>query len=301
MFSPPALKFALAFALLPLACAGAEDAPDKAGWKLKAWNVNMELVSTSDPSNPNGQRKMDAGLKLIPESNQQYDASKWLRDAGVATPDGARVIFDAKSFTLVMFAPPEAIESACGLFGDGSGEGSGVDIQIEAALVECALPRSTRFDGWNYPELRKAAGTTWKELEHLTLRTRSGQRAVAETVARNPKSKGTVKPAANETFVPMKDGDRGLQFEVEPVLGPDGYTYNLELDARHHGALGTDGPVLDARVLTAVIAWDGYWTVVTMWSAASAKDPGALSRRVALVVRPRVVNAGGWPVDPDKK
>jgi hypothetical protein len=260
MSSRALLKIALLLALLVPALVSAEETLQRPGWSLRVWRTPSDLLGGK--------------AQPLPGSDGQFDAVEFLRAVGATIPEGARAIFDKTSMTLLLFAPDEAVELVETLLGTGRDD-EPCDLLFEVSLVECALPRGLSPVGMSYEDLRKGAGASWRERERVATRANTGQ-----------------------TF--LVERGRDFAVELEPILGPDGVTFEITLDAQHRGPLSAEGRKFNAHVRTSLKVPDGEPAVAKTWSVGSAKKGPALQRWVALIVRPRWVNSGGWPKKPLK-
>lgn len=100
-----------------------------------------------------------------------------------------------------------------------------------------------------------------------------------------PLPSATVKPDAAHTFVIPKELE-GVGLTVTPVIGPDGYTIDLNISA-------SSTPPADAagKVKTAVMIWDGQ--TVVLGGLKSEDDKGKHSRLIFITAR--IIDPAGQP------
>jgi len=226
----------------------------------------------------------------------RYDVREPLsKVAEVDFPPGAIAIYDERAFTLIVVAPEE-IAQRTETFANFCGGGGPTQVRVVATLAEFETDRLSKTRDVPYDRLRSIAGNTWREVEQLTITSKSGQRAVArQRYGDEPREKRPPQELGEWT-PPLAPGESGAAIEVEPVIGPDGQTVDLNVVWHRRFGQGADAEQLEATTSTVVTS--GVPAVVSLWPAGGKGRPPANRpiRSLALVLRAEILNAEGVPV-----
>jgi hypothetical protein len=173
---------------------------------------------------------------------------------------------------------------------------------------------------WEALRAEVAAGRG-RVVEVAAIETKSGQRCTVESGVEYARVKGSLKAQ-----VPEAKADQGLMaeltgkverlpvglsWEIDPVLGADGYTIDVNMAVKRQsrrpeerfegpvaaeGMVRVDAPAVDfhpMELTTAFTTQDGMWRMIGTWQPVGAD--GKLSQEVmqAVFVRASVVTVGG--------
>jgi hypothetical protein len=128
-----------------------------------------------------------SGIKVLPafanqpRGSRQFDVSGFLADSGVDFPTGSSAIYYERTGGLIIVAPKASIEVAETLLRPmiPLDLGSPLEIRIEATLVRFRVDAGVVIRDLPYARLRSLAGKSWRELDRMSITTKSGQRAYA--------------------------------------------------------------------------------------------------------------------------
>jgi hypothetical protein len=225
----------------------------------------------------------------------RYDLREGLIEAtGIEFPEGALAVYDEAGSTLAMLAPDELITLVEML----GAPGGVVDYQVRvtAALAEFEIERPDKVRQLPYSRLRSVAGNSWRETEELTITSRSGQRAVArQRYGGEPRKERPPQELGNWT-PPLAAGEAGVAIAVEPVVGADGRT--IDLNCEWHRRLGKGENSEQFETTSTVKVVSGGTVVAAVWPAFG--EGGAIKkgrvRSLALILRADILNTNGVPI-----
>ncbi len=260
-----------------------------------------------------------------------------LKAEGIPFPEGSSATFDkvTSSMTVVnlpanMIKVEEFIDSLSG--------GSPAVIQFHLHVLEAngavvrklgreSLAMTDHLGAWEAMQAEIAAGRG-RLVAVAAIETKSGQRSIVESgrsyawakanlTAQAPEAKGekgtvlvTGMPVA-ELVGTIEREPLGLQWEIDPVLGADRVTIDVNTSVRRHseaprerfeapvakeGGMTVDAPGVDFHPLeltTAFTTHDGMWRMIGTWQSVGADgnlDPAVMQ---AVFVRASVVTVGG--------
>jgi hypothetical protein len=309
-----------------------------AGMVMKKFRVppdflSMELMRDSAamaPADPFGPAEAEPTFMV------KMTAEAMLKAEGVPFPDGASATFNRETSTLTVVNLPDNVALVADLLGSVHRRRPAV-IQLHLHVVEAAgavvrkvgresLGVTDHRAAWAALQAEVAAGRG-RLVDLASIVTKSGQRSTAESgrsyawVAANlkaqvPEAKGD-KGSVAVTGLPVAELEAtveretvGLCWEVDPVLGADGETIDLNLSVRRYslepterfeapvaqeGVLSVDAPAVDFHPLeltTACTTHDGMWRMIGTWQPMG--PDGKLNPEVmqAVFVRAVVVRIG---------
>jgi len=183
------------------------------GWRLLVRRVPLSMMlappETSDVLMPYSSTRPGA---------RQLDVRANLRkNTGLRFSPGTYVSLDERGQCIVALAPKEEIEALESLLQASDLPVSPL-VRVHATLVEVALANAESFKGAAADSLRKAAGTTWREIRHWSALCASGRRIVAES------------KSGDDSASEADSADSiGSLLEIEPMVGPhDEISLNVE-------------------------------------------------------------------------
>lgn len=256
-----------------------------------------------------------------------------LKAQGIPFPEGSSATFDRKTSKLTVVNLPANMAKVEEYIGSHRSIRP-ANVQLHLHVVEAAsgVVRKLARESLTVTDHRAAWQTLQAEITAergrvvgvAAIETKSGQRCTAESgrsyawAAANlkpqvPEAKGekgavaaTALPTA-ELVATVEREPLGLRWEIDPVLGADGYTIDLNTSVRHHsqvpterfeapvareGVLTVDAPAVDFHPLELVTAFttqNGMWRMIGTWQPVGADgglDPDVMQ---AVFVRATVV------------
>lgn len=272
------------------------------GMKTKTYVVPADLLSLAGPSADTPTAPADPFAAAAPaadpfESHRGPTAQELLQGQGIGFPQGASAIFhrSAKRLTVTNTAPNldqvDAFIDSIRICQTTHGIALTLHlIQADGAtLRQIASDHATTSDQAEVLlalEKLIAEGKA-KSLQVLRLETRSGQRTTTEAglqwmMLENVKSDDQGSQSFHHQL-----RSAGTRFEVDPVMGPDGFTIDLDFDLEHHFALpairnneaekvpSIGSPAIDfhfAKVTTSVTMHSGMTKLIGLWKPEGAPE-----------------------------
>jgi hypothetical protein len=272
------------------------------GMKTKTYLVPADLLSLAGPSADTPTAPADpfaiaAGTRDPFESNRGATAQELLQAQGIMFPQGSSAIFhkSAKRLTVTNTTPNldqvDAFIDSIRICQTTHGIALTLHlIQADGAtLRQIASDHATTSDQAEVLlalEKLIAEGKA-KSLNVLRLETRSGQRTTTEagpqwTILESVKGDDR----GSQSFH-HQHRSAGTRFEVDPVMGPDGFTIDLNFDLEHHFALpairnneaekvpSIGSPAIDfhfAKVTTSITMFSGMTKLIGLWKPEGAPE-----------------------------
>jgi hypothetical protein len=253
-----------------------------------------------------------------------------LKAQGIPFPDGSSATFDKTTSTLTVVNLP-ANMAKVEEFIDSLSLRLPAHIQFRLHVVEAAsgvvrklgresLAVTDHRAAWEALQAEIAAGRG-RVVESAAIETKSGQRCTVESgrlyawananlkpqVLEAKEEKGALAVPIAELVATVEREPLGLHWEIDPVLGADGYTIDVNTSVRRHsqapterfdapvardGSLTVDAPAVDFHPLeltTAFTTQNGMWRMIGTWQPVGADgglDPDVMQ---AIFVRATVV------------
>lgn len=186
-------------------------------------------------------RKPAAGVRLILHTGNatQYDASGYLKNAGVAFPDGAVAVFEKETSLLVVHNTPANLEIVDEIVSPPMAvEG----LEVELSAVECTFPKGRNvLQAITYPEIQRLPAKSVKLVDRVSAVGKSGQRFVLHNRVAPATASGGPSAYENTEFAP---GETGTEAEVEAVMDANGMFFNLEIAYHLRTPAAPDGKTL---------------------------------------------------------
>ncbi|MEI8340138.1 MAG: hypothetical protein WCH43_01220 [Verrucomicrobiota bacterium] len=275
-----------------------KETTDPQKMETSVWRVPIQFFSSADPSNKNGLRKPLPGFHSKQNPNSiQYDASEFLKSQGVAFPPGSDAIYDESGGCLIVRNTREQLELISSLWSDGGVTNGPRNVLIDLSTFECDLPVNDNSDAAHrptYSDLLRLPKKNIKLLDRVNVVTKSGQRSTVNHL-KNPASNkppGTEfekdfnpKPSESNSF---HKGESGTLAEVEPQVGPDDTTIDVNLSYRFRTQSEGNG-ASEVSFATSVTSWDDYPVVLHV-----SPVQNHAGKYIVVVMTPQLINSGGW-------
>ena len=231
----------------------------------------------------------------------EWDFKPWLaQSVGIPLPPQAIAIYTESTGTFVCIAPEAELALIESLFG-GFHRGAGVSqLQIDATLVSLECPSSGDVRNLSYEELRKAAGKSWREVEHFRVMTNGGYQCLSRRSFGQspPEAKSTPQgDSPSRELVKLGKGETGCLIGVEPVIGPDGKT--IELNYGFHRRSGAGAKTSELEVAGKATIKEGAPSILNLWPQnieENPSSPNAHPRLLALVLQVAMIDQQGEPL-----
>jgi hypothetical protein len=308
MKSPPVL-WCLAF--LTMAALG--EAPDKGSKEPPAIPGIPGLESPPQPQEPHVkmwevQRGLKTGLggdpapEDVSDASELVDARPWLEANGIQFASDEESIFDQRLRVLVVKARDDTLQSidGFGLIKVTSKLKQQPTIQVEATLVEFSDPKPMQLAGEIPVEkLRQEAGDSWRILNPMQVRTKSGERSEAifktgsaeQTMVSSTPANPEVR--ADDAPLQFAEGESGATLFVEPMAGNNGEPFEVAIEYRYR-APGKPGWDWNTKT-AAAIRW-GKESIVQLDNVPRSGEPSEATRFRALILRGNVERRNDTPL-----
>lgn len=247
---------------------------------------------------------------------KRITALETLKEQGILFPDGSSAVFNPVTSQLIV-RNTRANHALVETFVDSIMVSAPKDIVLTIHLFEgdgtllrpLVAAAGNRAD--HHAELTRLLDLTKtgqiKPLGTLNLNTQSGQRATVEQVQEHTYVTGTEINDKGEPSVVQDMTPVGLRVEVDPVVGADGYTLdlNLALDydpappilhresfSHPNGERHTDFPLTDfhhAKVLTALTLTDGTARILSLWKPTGKPEFDSQDRLQIAILEGKLV------------
>lgn len=297
-------------------------APDT--WTTKTYRFPSDELGAGFVSRDKGQLK----APKLPKANateaevadflKKSDAivSLYLKDQGISLPEGSVVAYDSGNQTLVIRTSGKAHEQigawATTLINQVPASLTFATYLIEAEATEVRkLVNEAGGKGDHSAQLAKLKALVGegkgRQVDLLRLEMRSGQRA---TVVHGEERVNGVELSGSKNGWTAHANDTreiGARMELEPVLGPDGETLDINIAIDHDYRLPLDrwepvaqtgsGQRADVRVTdyyrvkvtTSQTMLSGTARLLGVWKPEGAQEPGRENRLLVAIVRADVV------------
>jgi hypothetical protein len=271
-----------------------------------------------------------APASAAPKKWKWKNAKEILMEQGISFPEGSYASFNAAKATLTVVHTPEMVDLVETFFDTMMCCGH-VFLQFHLHVVEAAsgVVRKLGRESLAVTDHRAA----WEALQAeiaadrgrvvgvAAIETKSGQRCTVESgrlyawananlkpqVLEAKEEKGALAVPTAELVATVEREPLGLHWEIDPVLGADGHTIDVNTSVRRHsqapterfdapvareGSLTVDAPAVDFHPLeltTAFTTQNGMWRMIGTWQPVGADgglDPDVMQ---AIFVRATVV------------
>jgi len=273
------------------------EAKDSQKLELGVWRVPPGFISSADPSDKNGNRKPLPGFRPIDGSSHvRYDASEFLKSQGVTLPPGNEAIYDLDAGCLVVLTTQDNLELLETLF-EACVDSYPTNLAVEISTLECVIPAESKAasSSWpTYTDLKRLPDKNVKLLGRVAAVTKTGQRVSIQHVT-NPaavkpsggeQAKSSAQSCANSLI--FQTGESGAKVEVEPVVGADGVTIDVNISYRFRSQR-VGNAISEMSSSTSFTTWDDYPIVLQV-----SPVPNQDGKFLVVVGTVRLVNPGGW-------
>lgn len=262
---------------------------------LRAWAIPLGFVTKVDPSSKTGDRKVAEGFARTGTPHVvQYDASEFLRAHSVQLPAGSEAIFDEEASMLIVRTDPENLDLLEAILG-GCTWGYPTNLMVEIVSYECALPANDGLES-NWPtfsELSALPAADIVPMGRLSITTKSGRkvpmRQIEQTSGSHTKPQPTVDEKVDaEGWEQFSEGECGTIISVEPIIGPDAISIDLNINYRLRMP-EVGGSFSEVSFTTEVSTRDAMTVVVYV-----AKSPRSSDKYLVVTANVRVDNDIRW-------
>ncbi len=250
-----------------------------------------------DASTEAGSAPVDPLARNLPA--KIYSPKDVQKAAGVPFPEGAAAAFDLATSTLIVTNTPENLDMIDSFTNYGCYRPMGLVhtlhiIEADAATLRKIADETANISDHSKALLKLEALVAQRKARFVStqqLETRSGQRAsIHAGTERMSVTKFRKSDASGEMVAAVDRSPGGTRLEVEPIVGPDGWTIdiNLSLDhefmpakQEHQGENGGGAKGLEtnttlthnAHVITATTMRSGFTRIIGLWKPEGAPSP----------------------------
>lgn len=195
---------------------------------------SLDISGTSDPF----------AATMNPPRLSQVGFREMLERAGIAFPEATSVHYDEEKWALVVVNTPAQMELVDAyLISSGGCDETQVYVRAEiyevSHLQAIQIADSASHESEHTPEREAILEAVRRGKARLvaapSVTARSGLRSKVEAISRGHSEVGIPSEKKDDPGKPMSSGESGpaSRFEVDPVLGADGYTIDLNFSLEH--------------------------------------------------------------------
>ncbi|RBP35324.1 hypothetical protein DES53_12320 [Roseimicrobium gellanilyticum] len=218
--------------------------PGKQAWTLKTFRV-LEMALGYEPAKKLPEATADAATwdKAIAGSTAVW--VRRMREQGINLGEDAKALYDPESETLSLYANPEAIEMVESYtdvlctqapkritFTLEVLEGPSAAVRALTAKAQPLPSHATMRREFDALVSRKEA----RHLGSLRLESRSGQRSTMQSGPEQDSPRAFIRNEPGAVTALAETRTAGIKLEVDPVIGPDGWTMDLSYDLEVNSA-----------------------------------------------------------------
>lgn len=240
-------------------------------------------------------------------ADESKNAKIYLEDQGIKFPAGSEIFCDSTGGFLAVRQTKENLDHMDVIF---YAEECGIPSQLEIEISAYQFPANKFPDAQHLTfDLLKGLGKKLVLLDKVTCVTKSGQRSVSNSLqatpstSPNPQQKQAEStkpdPASSGQDISFLPGEYGTKVEVEPVIGADGQTIDINLIYRLHIPIADNSKptTLDVFVKSSIVTSDwcpGVIKSATVPCVSKSGSPAEL-QSVVIVLQPRLLTTQGKP------
>jgi hypothetical protein len=202
-----------------------------------------------------------------------FDPRAWFEKLGVKIPEEDEAVYLRPSNVFLIRSNRETIDLVGALL-QGLDCANPTSLRNEIVVATFKINQPAPGVDLAYPELRKAAGDSWKEVACFGVITKPGQIGRALMVQR-----GQVDSDARE----LPQDALGAILEVEDVVGPDGVAIDSAIFFKFRGPINDSAAPLEISYLGNTTLWNGWPQIVQRGSLDSSGLGFVLLYRVTPV------------------
>ncbi len=223
------------------------------------------------------------------EKTRTNNARKFLEERGVKFPPGSAAVYYQHAAILGITNTAENIRKTADIFRDQEAEFQVRMILIEIRVVEYQPEVEEHLNTTGtFQTLEKKYDGAIKTLCISSLITKSGNRALAQFDGAHTKSKASLKQSKDESWPPPAGMERSI-FEVEPVIGRDGKTVDMQMSFKYAARSG-----VRVELLTNVTVEDGQIFKAKTFTVGEEKNAVPSLKHCAVLVSCQIVDGRGY-------
>lgn len=237
-------------------------------------------------------------LPAQPVGYRTLDLRHWFETAaGLNFPKRAIVQYFERSQGFLCIAPKETADlvevvvtpTICG---------GPTLVRLEATLVAFQASDVSRIRDLPFARVRSVAGKSWQELEFSAVTAVSGSKSVAKYCRGDDSRLVLANATGSEGRATLAAGEGGCVLACEPMVGPDGWTIDIEYSYVRRLGQGQNADAVQAS--SKIFLKDGMPMIAEVWPQAgvSSLSPRKNQRLLftGLVLRAVLVNPNGTTV-----
>ena len=257
--------------------------------------VPASVFSTPDPSSRNAARKPKPGVRQM-EGNEpgRFDVREFLSKYGVSFPAGSMAFYDG---ALVVRDTAPNLTLIDRIFEKCAPGATPEMVSIELSTYECTLPPSKKLLPWEelmFADLVDLPKGSVKLVDRNTIVTKSGQRCISTRVT-NAGNTADARKGNGVSSPAFHPGEAGSLLELEPVVGPDDETVDINLAYQLRTKLpgAGDNGYAELKVTTSFAMWIEHPLVVH-----SAPVEGQPGKYFVVVARVQLMDLNEFKLPP---
>jgi hypothetical protein len=293
------------FLVSALSGVAAEEKNDAGKFEIDSWQVRPDLATAPDLSRKDGQRKPLPGFELKSGARDvRYDASGFVKAAGIDLPPGSEVYYDPASNSVVARSTAKTLDCLEALF-VGYPDLVAANLSVEFSVFECksgAMAGPEASQPPTYRDLQTlppgditclARVSTYMEANHHA----SVSQTQPLTFEDSGATSSTKSESPGDERWSFRPGEGGIKAEIDCVFEPDGATFVT--DVHFHFRDPHQKLLPEISFATSYTGWEGYPAIVHV-----SPISGMPERALVVVATANIVNPGGWrfhaPIPPKK-
>ncbi len=270
--------------------------------ELRVYHFPSRSFLEVDPKNPSAPPKPRPGVQALPPAGEhggpRYDVRELFLAMGMNFPAGSEATYFGESGALVLHAPAETMAAFEEMLVDRVPKEPVDSIRLTFTLAEfTAVGEGLDLARLGYPQLRRQAGASWRELRSITFNAPSGRPAGASSISGSgkkppapppphPKKNGEVLPL----MVDLRPEEWGIRCVVEFQVGPDGTACDLGYVLQWRATRGEAASKLESNIQLL----EDHPAVLQLDTPPPVSASVRPHRQRALLVAFHVIKLGDW-------